>query len=305
MSIAARAISGQADTERPEVDRHFRRWLGRLITEAPDAVRMTITPSMAAVMLERNRSDEWKNRPESDSGVKRYAKRIAEGGWMYTGQTIIFSSTGNLLNGQHTLSGVVEAQAEIEALVAFGVDDAAFKFMDTGIHRKASHIFAIDGIKNYSFAASVARLVYGYVNRLGNPKGLKVDNDVLLDFYYQHEGIQQSMYINGLASRSGLLTPAYAGFLHYVCAQKNRKMADEFFETVLTGVGIQSPKCPENILRSRLIKNSQAKSDNTEAPLYTGAYVVKAWNAKRKGGFIGVLKWRPATNPNEPFPRAI
>ena len=283
----------------------FRKKLGWLIKESPDAVKMTITPEMAAVMLERNSSDEWKNRPESGAGVKRYAKRIAEGGWVYTGQTLIFSDTGNLLNGQHTLSAVVDANKPIDALVAFGVSDEAFKFMDTGIHRKASHIFAIEGIKNYTFASSVARLVYGYINKLGNPKGMKVDNDVLLDFYYKHQSIQDSAHVGGLAAKYGLLTPAWSGFLHYICAQKNRAMADVFFETVLTGVGVHSTKCPEHVLRSRLIKNLQSKSDNTDAPIYTGAYVIKAWNAKRKGGTIGVLKWRPSSNPNEPFPRAI
>jgi len=299
--------NGKAKAEEPEPlsARQFRKKLGWLIKESPDAVRMTITPEMARVMLERNHSDEWKNRPESNAGVRRYSRRIAAGEWVYTGQTIIFSDTGNLLNGQHTLSACVLANEPIEQLVAFGVDDDAFKFMDSGIHRQASHIFAIDGVKNYAFAASVARLLHVYTKDRGSFKSATVDNDELLEFYHRHPDIQESYNIARAAGKAGLMTPSWAGFLHYICAQKNRSQADEFFRKVIDGIGIESKKSAEHVLHVRLIKNSQSKSDATDAPVYVGAYVVKAWNHKRNGTVPSLLKWRPSTNPNESFPRAI
>lgn len=294
------------DQQLRNIEKTFRAQLDALIKQAPDAVRMVITPERAKVMLERNSSEEWRNRPESESSVRRYAKKMEKGDWMYTGQTIIFSSTGNLLNGQHTLSACILSDSEFETLVAFGVKDEAFKYMDCGTSRTAAHIFAIDGVPCYVFASSVARLLYSYKNSNGNnPKGMKLENDELLSFFYDHQEILESKSIANTAQKSGLMTPAWAGFLHYLCAQKNRKMADDFFEKVLTGIGIESAKSPENMLRSRLIKNTQARADAKESWLYIGAYAIKAWNAKRKGATIGVLKWRSSQAPNEPYPRAI
>lgn len=140
----------------------FRDELSRLINSDTLAVRMDITPEMAEVMLERNASEEWKNRPQSSQAVARIAKTMKDARWMFTGEPIIFSDTGNLLNGQHRLTAAYEAQATFPSLVVFGIDNEAFKFMDIGTRRQASHIFSIEGVPNYTFAASVCRVAYPY-----------------------------------------------------------------------------------------------------------------------------------------------
>lgn len=289
---------------------HFRKKLGWLIKEQPDAERMSITPEMARIMMERNHSDEWRNRPESASGIKRFARRMANGEWHYTGETIIFSNTGNLLNGQHRLMACMEANTPFESLVAFGVENEAFKFMDVGLTRTAGHVFAIEGIPNYHFCASACRLIAEYFAERawsGNTHGGGHDwsNDRLLDVYYQHEDIQRSQSIAVKLSKAGLMTPRWAGLVHYVCAKKSRAQADDFFQKVATGVGIESTKDPVHVLRGRLIKNSQSSADKKEGDMYVAAYAIKAWNAMREGRKISFLKFRVASNPNESFPRAV
>jgi len=302
--------NGKANEEEPEPPsaREFRKKLGWLIKESPDAVRMTITPEMARVMLERNRSDEWQNRPESTPGLKRFIRTMEEGRWVYTGETIIFSVSGNLLNGQHRLHASIESGKSFESLVAFGVQDDAFKYMDNGISRTPGHIFAIEGIPHYNFTASACRVVKPYFENPkwgGNTSTHKTENDELLEFFSKHPKIADSYRVAMRMTKENLLSPSWAGAMHYICACKNRAMADEFFDKLVTGIGITFEKDPVHVLRKRMIQASQSSADTKESNVYLAAYTIMAWNAVREGRERSVYRWRSGQNPNERFPRAI
>lgn len=289
----------------------FRKQLAWLIKEQPVAVRMTINPDMASVMLERNNTDEWKNRPASSAGVSRFARAMSQGRWHYTAETVVFSVNGRLLNGQHRLTACIQSGSEIDVLIAFGVEDDAFKYMDIGVTRTAGHIFAIEGVPNYNWAAAVTRLVYSYVTNKSwsgnahNSAGLALDSDQLFSFYMQHEGIQDGYTIAHKMGKEGLLSPRWAGFLYYICAQKNTDAAKLFFEKVASDLGHNDPKAPEYLLRKRLIQSAKASADNKLHDVYLSAYAVQAWNAKRRGDKRSIFRWRGEQNPNEAFPRAI
>lgn len=292
----------------PVSAKDFRKKLGWLIKEAPDAVRMTITPEMARIMLERNRSEEWQNRPESAPGLKRFVRAMQEDRWVYTGESIIFSASGNLLNGQHRLHAGAISGKPFESLVAFGVQDDAFKYMDVGVSRTPGHVFAIEGIPHYNFTASVCRVVKPYFENhswTGSINNTRVENDELLAFFSEHPRIVDSYRIAMRMTKEGLLSPRWAGAMHYICACKNRAMADEFFEKLVTGIGITSEKDPVHVLRKRMIASSQSAADHKEASSYLSAYTIMAWNAVRAGRERSIYRWRSAQNPDEKFPRAV
>jgi hypothetical protein len=287
----------------------FRKQLGWLIKESPAAVKMTITPGMAGVMMERNATDEWKNRPASENGVTRFARAMRSGRWAYTAETIVSSSSGRLLNGQHRLSACMQADVPIDVLVAFGVDDEAFKYMDIGVTRTAGHIFAIEGIPHYNYTAAVCRIVRCYLSSptwSGNADlSGRIENDELLDFYNEHSDIPLSYPHSRKLNDEGLLPQRWGGALHYICAMKSRKAADAFFDSIASDLGHTDSKSPEYLLRKRLTSSARAPGDSKEAPLYLAAYTIQAWNARRKGDKRSIFRWRGAANPNEPFPRAI
>lgn len=279
------------------------RWL---IGNPPEnmALPMSIGPAMAQAMMERNKNDEWQNRPQSDKGLKRYIEAMRRG-WQYTGETIVFSGSGRLLNGQHRLVACINAGVRFPCLVAFDVPDDAFKFMDIGIRRTAGHIFSIEGIKNANLVAAIARIVYSYQssNSWGGRVFSEVENDDLLEFYYKHEGIQRSLKHARLLH--DLLVKRWAGACHYICAQKNRAEADEFFECIATGLKLDKKTDPRYVARKRLIDNRGKNPGDKQADAYLAAYVMKAWNARRRGEPLNFIKWRTEQNPNEVFPRAI
>lgn len=267
------------------------------------AKKMLITPDMASVMMERNTDDEWHNRPHSSRGLKRYVTAMKRG-WRLTGEPIIFSRSGRLLNGQHRLMACIESTSPFECLVVFGIDDDAFKFMDIGITRTASHIFDIENIPNATQIAASARLLYGYKAKTAwDGRAPEVENDALLSFYSQHERLQDALGPARALYSERLVPMRWGAFCFYICAEKNREQAREFFEKVSTGIGLTAKSAPAYLIRKRLSENARSTSGQLSES-YIGAYFIQAWNAHRRGESRKIFRWRTEQSPNEAFPRA-
>lgn len=82
------------------------------------AKKITITPELAAAWLAKNTH----NRTIRKSWVKELARRITSGLWRTTHQGIAFDSQGTLIDGQHRLLAVLEANAPVVMWVFFAGD---------------------------------------------------------------------------------------------------------------------------------------------------------------------------------------
>lgn len=302
-AVATAANASMADTNKELSDNRGR--LRNLIQSPPQDLCkiMSISPSMAAAMLERNQDEEWKNRPHSDRGLLRYSRSMKKG-WALTGEAIIFSTCGRLLNGQTRLMAAIHADATFPSAVMFGIEKDNFRFMDIGIARTGGHIFAIEDIPNYNAMAAAARLLYGYYGSSqwsgGNPEP---ENDDLLAFYFQHSRLQDSHPFSALLHKELRIAGRWSAFTHYICAQKHRALADEYFTKIADGIGL-SKKDPAYMVRRRLLSSAMSTSEKLSWP-HASAFIVKGWNATRDGCGVGVLKWRTEQSPDEAFPRAI
>lgn len=85
-----------------------------------------ITPDIARHYLTMNTS----NRPIRPSTVKSLSKAIERGEWIVTHQGIAFSKNGRLLDGQHRLKAIVEANIPVVMAVTNGLDDESFMVVD-------------------------------------------------------------------------------------------------------------------------------------------------------------------------------
>ena len=115
--------------------------------------------------------------------------------------------------------------------------------------------------------------------------------DVVLQ---KHPGIRESLkqsYHGG----PKLITPSLMTFLHYICAQKDKEAADNFFEKVRTGENLGAQN-PINVLRTKLIRNAADKRRYDNDAI--ARFVLKAWNAHREGRRMTTLVVRPG----EEFP---
>lgn len=279
-----------------------------MLKSGKSAVFMNITPSLAKDMMRYNKTEEWHNRPESKAALRRF-KAAMERGWVLTGETIIFSSSGRLLNGQHRLNACIETGTTFPCVVVFGIEDQAFKYMDIGTRRTAAHIFAIEDIKNYGAVAAASKFVIAYDRRSiggaikGSGVNLAIENDELFNWYTENKRLQDSLKYGVLMAKEVFHTNTAGAALHYICARKNRVMADNFFQMLGDGSGC-GPADPE--FRLRKILNAAAKSEKKHIHWATrAAYTIMSWNQVRSGKVERTLVWRDMRNPNEPFPLAI
>lgn len=283
----------------------FKKNLRWHIGEPKHAEFWVISPAHAEELLSLNTDEDYKNRPAGEHTIARYARAIKEGRWALTGEPIILSSDGVLLNGQHRLYACVRSGCDFETLVVFGIDRETFKFMDRGMKRTASHVFSIEGVPNATLMAAAMMWVY----RITNLNGFAVapsnalENEQLLDLYYENDGLQRSAWVANAIKREGesLISPSLMTALHFLFAQKNRAMADDFMSKVVTGIGIEAASDPEHQIRKWLSndnKNSAGRSNDT----YRAVYVTLAWNARRMNKQIKVFRWRTEQSPNAPFP---
>lgn len=99
----------------------------------------TVTPELASEYLKANHS----NRPLKKALINNYARTMAGGGWRLTHQGIAFNCDGTLLDGQHRLKAIEQANVPIQMVVTRGVSQDAQLVMDDHAKRSAGDALSI------------------------------------------------------------------------------------------------------------------------------------------------------------------
>lgn len=220
---------------------------------------------------------------------------MAAGRWLETGESISFSVSGALLNGQHRLHACVEAQTPFWSLVVWGLPDEAFEAMDAGLPRSTGDVLGLRGAVNKHALAASGRLAYKY--RTGTLRmPMEVSRQDILTFVEDHPLLQECVNVTAKGQR-GLLPPSYAGWLLFEFASRLPEEAFDFYGRFTDIAGELAPETPEHVLRTRLLKDLASTSKLPE--LVKAAYTVQAWNARVTGIGRSLLRW----TLKEEFPR--
>lgn len=92
-----------------------------------------ITPAIAREYLKKNTD---RNRKLSKKVVENYAATMREGNWYATHQGIAFNAKGELIDGQHRLKAIIEANVPVVMNVTRGVEsENGFFAVDIGRKR--------------------------------------------------------------------------------------------------------------------------------------------------------------------------
>lgn len=124
----------------------------------------TITPVLTEEYLRHN----TKNRQLRKNLVSFYAEQMRKGQWMLNGEAIIFNEQDTLVDGQHRLAAVIEADKGIDMLVVRNADKDSFATIDSGVSRKVQDTFYVKGIPSASGGIGYYRSLSQACGRIGH-----------------------------------------------------------------------------------------------------------------------------------------
>lgn len=254
----------------------------------------TITPEKAEELLQGNKS----NRPVNQAHVKRLAKDMSEGRWVFNGDEIRLTAGKVILDGQHRLLACVMAGVPFNTVVVSGLPMSVFPTIDTGLPRTGAHTLAVMGETNASRLASALRYVHRYLSPEAAARRGKLTNSEVQDLLKAHPFVRDSLAL-ALANESKLLPVSQLAAIHYLFSLRSKEEADAFVAKLKDGVGLEEGN-PVLVLRERLVLNAASKAKVGED--YVAALVIKAWNAYRKGENIKALRFREKGKSPEGFP---
>ena len=121
---------------------------------------LLVTPTMARDMLTKNP----RNRSLRRSNVRYLAEELKSGRWKLTHQGVAVATDGTLLDGQHRLSAIVEANVSALLNVSFECDPDMFSVIDTGSARTHADVLRISGgiSSQETTTGAAVKLVYLY-----------------------------------------------------------------------------------------------------------------------------------------------
>lgn len=151
-----------------------------------------ITPEVAKQLLENNHH----NRKVSKGNTETIERALKSGEWKVSGQTIIVSITGILMDGQHRLKAVMNTGISMEHLVCRGVADDVFKVIDTGKNRSGADVLSIAKIDNHGKIANLIKFLDAYKNK-HMTRATKFSNTQLLAMYETKPDFYQDLLTDG------------------------------------------------------------------------------------------------------------
>lgn len=189
-----------------------------------------ITPELAAKYLEKNIS----NRRIRQADVDMLARDIKTGNWCITHQGIAFNDAGNLIDGQHRLTAIVQAGIPVKMMVTRGLSEFSVIGVDRGIKRTVNDNLAITGeynkpwFRSNSVCGAVRQIVRIYSSHA------KMSDAEVLRFIETHEAACEHVY-HACGTGAKVNSPVMAGALSAVLCGEAFEGIYQFFEVYTKG----------------------------------------------------------------------
>lgn len=265
---------------------------------------LVYTPDTASEILDRNNVG---NRPLSRRIVNKFARDMLEGNWAANGETIKFSHSGRLLDGQHRLAAVVKSGVSVAMFTVTGIDESTFDTIDTGKPRSNADIFSLSGVSNASDMSATARLLYGY-KYLSGFSAMRNTSPSVRDLLrvmdeYTYEAVDESLRA---ARHVGKFFRAALAFIHTVgkCADKVTNVdATALLFAKMCG-DVPSGKGDPGFTLMRKVVSCKANRI-TYPVIHFLSDAVKALNATRTGKQIFLMQAPRNFNKAGDFPQII
>lgn len=244
----------------------------------------TVTPELAKTWLTQNVS----NRPVRRETVHSYARDMINGAWKVTGEAIKFSSSGQLLDGQHRLLAICQAKTPVPLHVATGIPVDSQDAMDSGMKRTAGDALALSGISNSAMTGAAARLALsvGYApESIGRYSATHAE---IISWVADHPDIADACsYTSSIAGRVKGCPPSVIAHTLHALAQINRSEAYAFWAAVADQVG-QYPGDPVVALARKFSDIYREREQVSKAAYLSMIY--RAWNSRRHSKPLRIVR---------------
>jgi hypothetical protein len=259
-------------------------------TPAPEQPVPDITTEMVHVDAEM--AHEWlrnqsANRSLRPARVAEFKSDILKRNWRMTGEGLKFDPEGKLLDGQHRLAALLDANdvepgITVLMLVIRNVPRDAQDVMDTNSRRTGADQFKIKGYANYAALAAATKwsIIWERQALYGERTARTVTHSDQLEFVRANPRLEE---ITALAAPKYKFIYMPLGFIitsWWVLDRIDEEQAQWFFDRLADGVNLPELH-PIHALRNSLITLRMQKS-NMPGDVYL-SMVMRTWNAVREG----------------------
>ncbi|MGS0825106.1 chromosome partitioning protein ParB [Shewanella sp. 0m-8] len=244
-----------------------------------------------------------KNRRVNKAEVKRYTAAMVDEKWCLTGEPIVFSDDGELLNGHTRMEAAANSSKGFITVIIYGVtDDLSFAHIDVGKTRSRAQVLEMAGVTvDANILSKVAMLAKSFEqtkNRYAfrGTQGTAFQQAEILQYVEAREELALSVsFVSQLAKRHKREIQAaihiYA-FAHYLINSETQNYKGElvitpedYLSRVISGIGIKSEEDIEYQVRNYL--QTQVGESSSYALLCRLSSIFKGWNRYHRIDVIG------------------
>lgn len=241
---------------------------------------MIVSPAMARQWLKLINHNF--NRKLKHALVHQLATDIRAGRWRPNGESIVFDKNGRLIDGQHRLHAIVEADLAVELVVVEGVEPDAIVTIDSTPCRTPAEVLRMKGEACPGHLAKTVVFVWRYEQRRHPFAGGTPTRQEQIATLDRCPRIRDSVAI-AAAHATRILPTSLVAFAHFVLAKDDRRdeaPATRFVELLTEGDGLEQTS-PIFQLRRRLIEGRGLARQLDQPELVH--LIFQAWNGWRSG----------------------
>ncbi len=264
--------------------------LEKWIKDSPENSRIfDVTPKMAQHVIDTYNVG---NRPKKPAKIAEYADDMTDREWKLTGDTLKFTTTPSLGDGQNRLFACIKANKSFRTHIVFGLDPAIFPWLDRGKPRSGADSLAIaDVVRPNDVARTVRWLELIRQGRVKQRDQFSPSQILAAYHTYDAEKITEAVRYGVMIHKSNAMPISTAAALFYVMAKKNGALAVEFFNAWAAEKTTLSPVKKADAAIKKMVKASPTSRLHEVA---RAAVWVTAWNflVDKKAGTVAAFLWK-------------
>ena len=246
-----------------------------------------IDPETALKYLDQNIEN---NRKVTNWKVDQFAQDMRDGKWVETSATIKFDEADKLIDGQHRLLAIIDADMTVPMAVSRGEHEGAVFVIDTGITRSTGASLTVAGITSSGAAPQIAAtanvlnaIEQGMFRHAMSSLGRqdRMTNQQMVDYVRPRvEEIAAANHVAKTVYRALPLNQSVIAAAYIVLSRLDRDAAEQFFDLIANGVS-EGQGDPILTLTRRVTGDKMSGRRTMQS---TALFMLfRVWNAWRDG----------------------